>query len=465
MGRVYLAEQRMGHALRNVAIKVLTTSLADQLAVTRFYRECETVVQLTHPNTIRFYDFGSVEVPRPDGGTEKRLYIAMEYVDGRPLSHAIRKGPLPLPEVERLIVQIGGALHEAHKRGIIHRDLKPDNVLLAPSDEGEIAKVCDFGIAKQSDAAHQITAQGTIIGTPAYMSPEQITGASVDVRSDVYALGLMTFEMLTGSRAFVASTPLEWATAHLTAEPRSFDEFAATRELPQRARDAVLHALTKDVSSRTPSVRAFMDEFLSYSGPRSVPAPALASPAEPPKPISRRRWRVLPVVAGIMFLLLPGVLGAALWLRTRAPVDAEADAGVGPSDAGPTGSWLEILQYEDRAEDAPLALGAPDGRCAKIHDRGTITLELTPGARIATDGSAAPDVQVILVGEESSPYRVDVGVERHQYTTVAQGLLRSLPLDVDQYGISAFRYVRIKNRSGVGDVCVDAVVAFHGNAR
>ena len=156
MGRVYLAEQRMGTTTRTVAIKVLTTSLSDQLAVARFYRECETVVKLSHPNTIRFYDFGTVEVPLAGGGHRPQLYIAMEYVDGRSLAGAIEAGPLALEWSTGSCARSRGALTEAHRRGIVHRDLKPDNVLLARNDaEGEIPKVCDFGIAKDESAGRR----------------------------------------------------------------------------------------------------------------------------------------------------------------------------------------------------------------------------------------------------------------------------------------------------------------------
>jgi serine/threonine-protein kinase len=142
----------------------------------------------------------------------------MEYVEGRSLARAIDEGPMPLATVERLVGQIGGALIEAHRRGIVHRDLKPDNILLAHNpDEGEFAKVLDFGIAKQNEAhggtGTEITSEGLIVGTPAYMSPEQLSAKPLDERSDVYAFALIVFEMLTGRRPFEAKTPLEWATA------------------------------------------------------------------------------------------------------------------------------------------------------------------------------------------------------------------------------------------------------------
>ena len=147
-------------------------------------------------------------------------------------------------------------------------------------------------------------------------------------------------------------------------------------------------------------------------------------------------------------------------------VDGAGDAG--PADAGAdaatatTPRWLTILHDEENAQDATGALGPPDEQCGRISRQGTITLELTPGVRIATDGTPAADLEIVIVGDTTSPYRVDVGVERHQYTTVAEGLVTSTPLDVDQLGIDRFRYVRLKNRAtrGTATVCVDAVAAY-----
>jgi serine/threonine protein kinase len=483
MGRVYLAEQRMGTAIRAVALKVLTTSVYDSLSVARFHRECETVIQLTHPNTIRFYDFGKLDIQLADGSVDRRLFIAMEYVDGRSLAGAIAAGPMPVAVVDRLVRQIGGALSEAHRRGIVHRDLKPDNVLLAHDEvDGEIPKVCDFGIAKthtQADA--EITAQGTIIGTPAYMSPEQISGLPVDERSDVYALALMTYEMLTGHRPFAAHTPLEWATAHMTLEPRSFDAFPATRDLPQPRRDAILRALAKDAAKRTAKVRTFVDELTgdTRSGPSEAPPRLPVSPLDPTAhatPLSHSGSRstrttsaLLPTLAGLAGLGLCAISGGMLYFAyggvgQGVTATSAGDAGIAPAEADAPAArpdeWLSILQYEDRADDAALALGPPDGRCALIAARGTITLELTPGVRVATDGTEAPDLEVVIDPARSGPYRVDVGVERRQFTTIAEGLIHSTPLDVDQYEIRRFRYVRIKNREQRGTVCVDAVRAF-----
>ncbi|MCA9603431.1 MAG: serine/threonine protein kinase, partial [Myxococcales bacterium] len=144
MGKVYRAEQKMGNATRFVAIKTLHPELSrDPQIVARFLRESETVIQLTHPNTIQFYDFG--ELP------DKTLFIVMEYIEGESLAHTLLRGAIEPTRVDKLLVQICGSLNEAHGLGIVHRDLKPDNILLTNrGGQTDFVKVLDFGIAKRS---------------------------------------------------------------------------------------------------------------------------------------------------------------------------------------------------------------------------------------------------------------------------------------------------------------------------
>lgn len=491
MGRVYYAEQPMGHGRRPVALKVIRATAADRQNVARFQRECDLVIQLTHPNTIRFYDFGTL----PDG----RLYIAMEYVDGRSLADAIAAGPIAVPIVDRWTRQMGGALIEAHRLGMVHRDLKPENVLLAKNpDEGEFVKVCDFGIAMQvgQGARGEITGEGLIIGTPAYMSPEQFNGTPVDARSDVYAVALIVYEMLTGRRPFVAKTPLEWATAHLTKTPPPLDSYAWLAALPDHKREALARALAKDVERRTPSIREFLDEFLGAEGrpslhhsvapPRSSEPTAKATPrarisVDPdartlgqgveaePTPIPPRR-AMGSSIAVVLAALVVG--GAATYVALRrggvasgaVPTgETASDAGVASVDAGadagerPFG-WMRMLNGEDQADDAANALGPPDGHCARLRPSGKIVLEVTPGVIARADGTPMPELQII-VSDTSGPYRVDIGVERtsEAFVNVAADVIGTGPIDLDQFGVQSFRYVRIKNRARATTVCVDAV--------
>jgi eukaryotic-like serine/threonine-protein kinase len=265
MGIVYVGEQQMGSTIRQVAIKTLHAHLSkDPSVLARFHRECGTVAQLEHPNTIKFYDFGSTA----DG----TLYIAMEYVKGKPLNEVIEQGgPMPPERALKIMKQVCGALDEAHKQGIIHRDLKPENIILTDrAGETDFVKVLDFGIAARSESAdaqkeQKLTQQGMVLGTPPYMSPEQFTGKQLDARSDIYSLGVLTYEMLTAKLPFEADTPWQWATQHMTAQPLPFEVTAPAREVPDHMRKAILRALSKNREERQDTAKDFFAE-LSHGG-------------------------------------------------------------------------------------------------------------------------------------------------------------------------------------------------------
>ncbi|HEY3500735.1 MAG TPA: serine/threonine-protein kinase [Polyangiaceae bacterium] len=260
MGKVYVGEQQMGSTVRKVAIKTLHTHLSkDPSVLQRFHRECGTVAQLEHPNTIKFFDFGATQ----DG----TLYIAMEFVAGKPLSEVLRiDGALKPERVVTIMRQVCGALDEAHLQGIVHRDLKPDNIILTVrAGEHDFVKVLDFGIAARRESAdaqkeQKLTQQGMVLGTPPYMSPEQFTGKELDARSDVYSLGVMAYEMLSGKLPFEADTPWQWATQHMTAQPTPFEVAAPSLAIPSGMRDAIMKSLSKNREQRQASARDFFAE-------------------------------------------------------------------------------------------------------------------------------------------------------------------------------------------------------------
>src|SRR5215469_1509166 len=215
MGAVYEGEQQLGTTKRKVAIKTLHPHLSrDPKIKARFEREVGTIAELEHPNTIQVHDFGST----PDG----ILYIVMEFLQGRSLADLLEKeGALSPERALHVVDQVCGSLEEAHGRGIVHRDLKPDNVVLVErAGKKDFVKVLDFGIAKRANEEdrneQKLTQQGMVLGTPPYMSPEQFTGKPLDLRSDIYSLGVMAYEMLTGKLPFNATTAWEWATQHMT---------------------------------------------------------------------------------------------------------------------------------------------------------------------------------------------------------------------------------------------------------
>ncbi|HMA93327.1 MAG TPA: protein kinase [Polyangiaceae bacterium] len=279
MGVVYAGEQQMGTTVRKVAVKTLHQHLSNDVSVqARFNREVGTVAQLEHPNTIKVYDFGKTK----DG----QLYIAMEFVSGRSLADILLKdGALSADRTVHIMRQICGALDEAHQQGIIHRDLKPDNVILTNrAGETDFVKVLDFGIAARTESGdakkeQKLTQQGMVLGTPPYMSPEQFTGRQLDVRSDVYSLGVMAYEMVTGKLPFDAETPWEWATQHMTVQPKPLEVVAPQAHLPEGFRHAILRALSKDAAQRQDSARQF---FAELSGGARITVEANGAPAAQP---------------------------------------------------------------------------------------------------------------------------------------------------------------------------------------
>jgi len=200
MGQVYLAEQlEVG---RPVVVKLLhAQALSGSTGEARFKREAEALAQLNHPNIVQLYAFG-----RSDDGAP---YLAMEYIAGRTLGDIVgERGALPEAEVCEILEQLCEALIEAHRQGVVHRDLKPDNVMISTTHAGRV-KVLDFGIAKLTrSAAKRITQHGEILGTPQYMAPEQLSEQGSDERTDIYALGLIGYELLTGEVPFEADTAL-----------------------------------------------------------------------------------------------------------------------------------------------------------------------------------------------------------------------------------------------------------------
>jgi len=257
MGTVFLAEQ-IGVGNRPVALKVLNRKLLDDPDfLMRFQNEAGSTGRIHHTNVVTIY-----ESAQSDDGTP---YIAMEFLEGESLREVIKqRGALPPPEVAEILQQAAGGLNAAHKLGIIHRDLKPDNIFLTHGDEGEIiVKVVDFGIAKlRESTTHTMT--GTVLGTPAYMSYEQASGMrsdELDARSDIYSMGVVVYEMLTGRTPFQSDTPVGYLRKHLMEEPPPFGVVEPGLPVSPQIESVVMKALTKDRTQRYGSVLEFAQEF------------------------------------------------------------------------------------------------------------------------------------------------------------------------------------------------------------
>jgi len=272
MGVVYKARQISID--RIIALKMLNTQIAgDPAWVQRFYNEAKACSRLQHPNTIRMFDFGQTS----DG----RLFMTMEFLDGIALRAALQNGPFAPQRVVKVLIQCCASLAEAHSIGIIHRNIKPDNVfVLNMAGSPDFAKLLDFSVAKLLEGDRLKTQAGVVFGTPQYMSPEQGRGMQLDARSDLYALGILAFEMLTGNVPFHDENPMTIIQMHLHAGVPPMPE-----QVPPAVQQIVRRALEKDANRRYQSAGEMMQHcqqvFAELSGgmsggaggmPRSVAA-------------------------------------------------------------------------------------------------------------------------------------------------------------------------------------------------
>ncbi len=279
MGAVFLASHRR-LAGKQVAIKILHTEVEDADIVARFKREAEIAAKLNHPNIVGVIDYNIT----PDGTP----YLVLDYLQGETLAQCIARGPLPLDQVVSIVRQVGSALAAAHRAGIIHRDLKPQNIFLVPTEvDGrmvEIAKVLDFGISKIRGSQTVKTQDSALLGTPQYMAPEQATGqhASVDERTDVFALGAIVYEMLSGQPAFAGASIPEVVFKVVYEQPPPLVEQAPA--VPPAVEAAVAQAMAKPSDQRFPTVSAFVEAVTGQPvtlsrGPAATPSAGAESPS------------------------------------------------------------------------------------------------------------------------------------------------------------------------------------------
>jgi serine/threonine protein kinase len=282
MGAVYKAAQPAMN--RMVAVKILHPKLASRKdLVSRFRREARAMSHLSHPNTVKVYLYGELE----DGS----LYIVMEYLEGRNLNQVVRKdGPLSVERAIPVLVQVCGALEEAHLQGIVHRDLKPENIFLSTNGGlKDYPKVLDFGLAKVTErelrpGSIMLTQEGMVFGTPEFMSPEQAQGKVLDARSDIYSLATILYEVLTGKLPFDAKTPMEYIQLHVMKAPIPLDERIAGKTFPPGLGDVLARALAKKPEARYPSSAAFAEALKPFGPngrgftaiiPRGTPTPIM----------------------------------------------------------------------------------------------------------------------------------------------------------------------------------------------
>jgi hypothetical protein len=260
---------------RYVALKVLPRHFAEEPEfAARFLREAKILAQLQHPHILPVFDYGQ---------DEGYSYIVMPFVPSGTLTQSLAGRPLPLSRIRQVITQLGDALHYAHRRSLVHRDIKPSNVLV---DESGNCLLTDFGLARMVEDSVNLTATGTILGTPAYMSPEQGSGRSIDARSDIYALGIILYEMATGRVPYKAETPVAVVYMHVTGPlplPRRVNP-----DLPESVERVILKALAKNPEDRYQTAHELTEALQ-----RAIPEASRAKGAPEPRPAAKRAREAL----------------------------------------------------------------------------------------------------------------------------------------------------------------------------
>ncbi|MGH7632678.1 MAG: serine/threonine-protein kinase, partial [Gemmatimonadaceae bacterium] len=296
MGRVYLAEHiKMG---RRCAFKVLAHGLvSDAEAIGRFNREAMNASRILHPNVAAVYDFGEAS----DG----LVYLAMELVEGEPLSAVCARATvLPAERAVDIASQVAEGLIPAHELGIVHRDLKPDNIVVGTAKDGrDVVKIIDFGIAKgMAGDTQRVTRTGFIVGTPEYMSPEQLAGDTLDGRSDLFALGCVMYRMLTGESTFTGPSMESQIQRRLTRPPPRAR--AANPAVPEWLDAVVAKAMERDPGDRYQTAAELRDALRGGAPLSTARRKAIVMPA-----VSRRFWFGAGAVAGVTLLVSLGMHG------------------------------------------------------------------------------------------------------------------------------------------------------------
>ncbi|MEX2100452.1 MAG: Stk1 family PASTA domain-containing Ser/Thr kinase [Acidimicrobiia bacterium] len=423
MAEVFLARDRLLD--RDVAVKVLAPGFAtDPTFVARFRREAQAAASLNHPNIVAVYDWGE------DGDN---YFIVMEYIAGRTLRDVLRTYErLPAMEAARIAAEIADALSFAHRNGVVHRDVKPGNVLLTTAGQ---VKVADFGIAR-AERSDDLTKTGSVMGTATYFSPEQAQGLELDGRADVYALGVVLYEMLTGVAPFIADNPVSVAYKHVREPP--VPPSHVNPDVPDAMDRIVLTAMAKDPNRRYQSAADLRADLLRFErgrplvlGPNlpsrdaetatvaAVPFTQAAPRPAAPQPARRRRWGAV-VTVGIAFALLLALIGVLLVQsdfgeKTAAPPTSEVPLVIGQqfsqAEATLTALKFKVVRAEDLDSDqAPeQVLGQLPEAGRKVDSGSTVTLTVSSSTITVPDivGKSQADATQILATKRLTGFFVE----------------------------------------------------------
>ena len=454
MGRVYLA--RHVRLPQNVAVKVLHPWLVrDPSVVTRFRREAVNASQIENEHVARVFDHGELG----DG----LLYIAMEFAEGKPLGEIIaRNGPLPIGRAIEITRQVADALAAAHERPtpIVHRDLKPDNILLGVRRDGsDRVKVVDFGIAEaMSGGGPKLTQQGLVIGTPEYMSPEQLSASSLDWRSDIYSLALVTFYMLTGRLPFVGESPHEAALMRLRDRPKTLAEVTNDGTWPPALQAVIDKALARTPAERYDTAPEFAQALADAVGvpERAATSPTpvrvdIPTPSPFPAPEHRRARGV--VVGSAVVLGIAAVAAVGFFaLRGRAGNSATGPTVSAP--AGPVAAIRDSVPSPARSAPTPASPNASGPKPASPNTLAVVRAPAVGGDTADSSSKSASEAPASSDARTSLDYVQSLIVVAREDTSRAKVIARTV-LD------SARAIVpRLESRTDVVEMGVYTVAAY-----
>jgi beta-lactam-binding protein with PASTA domain len=442
LGRGGMAEVHLGRDLRlgrEVAVKVLRSDLArDPSFQVRFRREAQASASLNHPAIVAVYDTG--EDRTPSGATP---YIVMEFVEGETLRDVLRReGPLPIERAMSLSADICGALDFSHRNGIVHRDVKPGNVMITP--QGTV-KVMDFGIARAvSDSAATMTSTAAVIGTAQYLSPEQARGEGVDARSDVYSMGCLLYELVTGAPPFTGDSPVSVAYQHVREDPRL--PSSINRDVPPELDAILLKAMSKNPANRYQSAADMRNDLLrALAGQRVEATPVMGEDEKTAiigAPVGgygntwdddsarRRKRRIIAIVSVLAVLLLGGAIALAVAMSGDDEPPPVAQVSVPPV--------ANIPEAEARAqiEAAGLVVGDVTNAASPTVVEGSV-IETTPAAGVQVDEgdevdlvvSSGPDTLLIPGVSGLTEEQARANLEQAGFTNVSSRQVESIEVD------------------------------------